>query len=258
MNEDAIAFGLDQQEIPEDWNFSFITIRPNVLQTLRSKIQAIVPPNRVPYNHLSSVWYIDFGATSQIGVHRSMFEEYTKVEQTSDVWTGARPIKAIGTGTVRITFVCSNDAKTAISLKEVLLILGFLTNLVSVSRLREKEVYLCSDNFTLWMTRTKAEIRICKLVGSLFLLQTNEAQDFAMVTKSVQKTGQKPTWDLLHARLDHLSIKRIKKLSKMTTGFKIPSDHPSFFCEPCVLAKQVRHVQCGQHFVQSIQNFETD
>ncbi len=43
------------------------------------------------------------------------------------------------------------------------------------------------------MTKTDAEIGICKLVESLFVLQTNEAQDFAMVTKAVQKTGQKPT-----------------------------------------------------------------
>lgn len=41
---------------------------------------------------------------------------------------------------------------------------GFLTNLVSVSRLREKGVYWRSDNFTLRMTKTEAEIGICKLV----------------------------------------------------------------------------------------------
>ncbi len=89
------------------------------------------------------------------------------------------------------------------------------------------------------MTKTDAEIGICKLVTSLFVLQTNEAQDFEMVTKAVQTTGQKPTWELLYARLGHLSIERIKKLSKMTTGFEIPLEHLSLFC---VLAKQVRHV----------------
>ena len=80
------------------------------------------------------------------------------------------------------------------------------------------------------------------LVGSLFVWQTNEAQDFAMVTKEVQTTAQKTTWEFLHARLGQLSIEGIKKLSKITTGFEIPLEHPSFFCELCVLAKQVRHV----------------
>ncbi len=112
-----------------------MTMRPNALQTLRSKIQATVLPNQIAYNHLSSVGHIDSGATSHICAHRSMFEEYTKVEQTSDVWTGAGPIKAKGTRTVRITLVCSKGAKTAISLKGVLHVPGFLTNLVSVSRL---------------------------------------------------------------------------------------------------------------------------
>ena len=45
MNEDAITLGLDQGEIPEDWNFSFMTMQPDALQTLRSKIQATIPPN---------------------------------------------------------------------------------------------------------------------------------------------------------------------------------------------------------------------
>ncbi len=81
------------------------------------------------------------------------------------------------------------------------------------------------------MTKTDVEIGICKLVGSLFVSQTNEAQDFAMVTKAVQTTGQKPTCELLNARLGHLSTEGIKNLSKMTTGFEIPLEHPSFFCE---------------------------
>ena len=99
-----------------------------------------------------------------------MFEEYTKVEQTSAVWTGAGPIKAIGTGTIRITLVCFNGATTVILLKGVLHVPKFLTNLVLVSRLWEKGVYWRSDNFTLRITRTNAEIGMYKLVGSLFVL----------------------------------------------------------------------------------------
>ncbi len=70
-----------------------------------------------------------------------MFEGYTKVETTSDLWTGAGPIRAIRTGTVQMTLVCPNVARTAILLKGVLYMLGFLTNLVSISRLQKKEVY---------------------------------------------------------------------------------------------------------------------
>lgn len=80
VNKDAITLGLDQEEIPEDWNFSFMTMQPHASQTLRSKIQATIPPNRVAYNHLLTVWHIDSGATSHIYTHCSMFEKYTKVE----------------------------------------------------------------------------------------------------------------------------------------------------------------------------------
>ena len=87
-----------------------MTMQPDALQTLRSKIQAIIPPNRVAYNHLSTVWHIASGVTGHICAFRSMFEGYTKVKQTSDVWTRAGPIRAIGTETVRMTLVCSNGA----------------------------------------------------------------------------------------------------------------------------------------------------
>ncbi len=111
-----------------------------------------------------------------------------------------------------------------------------------VSCLQEKGVYWRSDNFTLQMTKTNVEIRICKPVRNLFVLQTNEAKDFAMVTKAVQTTEQEPTWELLHSQLGQLNIEEIKKLSKMTTGFEIPLEHLSFFCEPFLLAKLVPHV----------------
>ncbi len=57
-----------------------MTMQPDALQTLRSKIQAIIPPNRVAYNHLSTVWHIASGVTSHICAFCSMFEGYTKVK----------------------------------------------------------------------------------------------------------------------------------------------------------------------------------
>lgn len=78
--EDAIAQALDQQEIPKDWNISFMTIQSNPMQILHSKIQATVPANSVIYDHLSTVWHIDSGATSHICTQRSMFKEYQRIE----------------------------------------------------------------------------------------------------------------------------------------------------------------------------------
>lgn len=97
-------------------------------------------------------------------------------------------------------------------------------------------------------------------MGSLFVLQTNEAQDFAMVTKAAQNIWQKSTWELLHALLGHLSIDGIRKLSKMAIGLEIPSEPVSFFCEPCVFAKQVRHIshQPSERETQALARVYTD
>lgn len=57
-----------------------------------------------------------------------------------------------------------------------------------------------------------------------FVCFTDKAQDFAMVTKEVKNAREKPTWELLHGRLGHLSVEAIKKLSKMATGLEIPAN----------------------------------
>ena len=46
----------------------------------------------------------------------------------------------------------------------------------------------------------------------------------------------------------------------MTTGLDIPAELPSFFCEPCVLAKQVRHVshQPNERETQALAMVHTD
>ena len=116
-----------------------------------------------------------------------------------------------------------------------------LNNLMSVTRLRKKVVYQRSKYFTLYITNADADMEICKLVKSLYILQTNEVQDFAIITKAVQNSGQKQTWKLIHVRWGYLSIEEIQELSKMTTGSEIPLKHPSFFCKSCVLAKQIRY-----------------
>ena len=104
-----------------------------------------------------------------------MFENYQKIEKTTAVWTGAGAIKAVGVRSVQITLICSTGETMVIILKSVLHVPGFLTNLVSILRLREKGVYWQSDDFTLQMIKTDAIIGVCKIMGSLFVLQTEEA-----------------------------------------------------------------------------------
>ena len=57
-----------------------------------------------------------------------------------------------------------------IILKKVLYVPGFLTNLVFLSSLQKKKIYWQLDNFIFQMTKTDVEIRVCKIVKSLFVL----------------------------------------------------------------------------------------
>lgn len=122
-----------------------------------------------------------------------MFKNYQKIEKTTAIWTGAGAIKAVGVGSVQITLICSTGETLVIILKGMLHVLRFLINLISVLQLREKRVYWRSDDFTLQITKTDAKIGVCKIMGSLFVLQTEEAQNFVMVTKIVKNVCQKST-----------------------------------------------------------------
>ena len=61
---------------------------------------------------------------------------------------------------------------------------------------------------------------------------------------------------MLHAHLDNLSIEGIKKLSKITTRFEIPS----FLYKLYILAKQVWHIlhQLSKQEIQTLHMVHTD
>lgn len=89
-------------------------------------------------------------------------------------WIRPGSIKAIGVESVQITLICLSGEIMVIIFKEVLYVFGFLTNQVFVPRLYEKKIYWRSDNFTLQMTKTDAKMKVCKIVRSLFVLQTEK------------------------------------------------------------------------------------
>ena len=121
-----------------------------------------------------------------------MFENYQKIEKTTAVWTGTGTIKVVRVRSMKITLVRSTREIMIIILKGVLHVPDFLINLVFVSQLWKKGVNWQSDDFTLQMIKSDAEISVCKIMGSLFILQTEKAQNFAMVTKVVKNVYQKP------------------------------------------------------------------
>lgn len=193
--------------------------------------------------HLDSVWHIDSGATNHICADRTMFQTYRTTSTGDQVWTGAGPIDVAGVGNISLTLLCKDGSKTDVVLNEVLHVPGFITNLLSVKKLRNKHVYWRSDDLTLRVMRHDTEIGVAKSVGNLFVLQTTKAKEFALLTTHKDKFD----WLTLHKRLGHLSLNNIKRLAPMVKGLEIPTDIPSDItlenCEACMLANSVKSVK---------------
>lgn len=85
--------------------------------------------------------------------------------------------------------------------------------------------------------QNQSEVAKGQLMGNLFVLLTSDLYKFALFSHTA--SVEKPNIQILHHRLDQLHVDNIMKLIPMSSGLEMPESMIKFFCETCVLAKQV-------------------
>ncbi len=75
----------------------------------------------------------------------------------------------------------SDGSHSFIIIHDVLHVNKFITNLISVSLLRKKNIYWRSNDFTLQKMQNQSEVGVDKLMGNLFILSTNNSYEFALL-----------------------------------------------------------------------------
>lgn len=116
----------------------------------------------------------------------------------------------------------------------------FMTNLISILLLEEKEIYWCSNDFTLQKMEDQSKVTIGKLMGNLFILSTNDLCEFALLSQILNVT--KSDIKTIYHCLGHLNVDSIINLISIFTRIEMLNSISKFFCKTCVLAKQAKHI----------------
>lgn len=78
------------------------------------------------------------------------------------------------------------------------------------------------------------------LMGNLFILSTSNLYKFALLSQNSHV--DRPDIQILYCQLSYLHVDNIMQLISMSMGLKMPDSITKFFCETCVLVKQVKHI----------------
>ena len=126
----------------------------------------------------------------------------------------------------------SDGSHSFITIHDVLHVPMFMTNLISVPLLQKNGIYWRSDDFTLRKMEDQSEVAVGKLMGSLFILFTNDSYEFALLSQISYIT--KPDQKTIHRHIGHLNVDSIINLISMSTGMEMLNSISKFICETCV------------------------
>lgn len=180
-------------------------------------------------------WIIDSGATHHVSHDRNMFTDYKPLDQTYVTLPNGYTVSIVGVGSIHLT--------NSITLFNVLYILEFKFNLLSVSvltkTLNSEVSFTATDCYIQDLTQALM-ISQGSQVGNLYVLDVNKSYcTLSFQGKSyVSVVVDSQTW---HRRLGHPSIAKVETLYPLLNvpHSKMNKDH-SGVCHACHLAKQKR------------------
>jgi gag-polypeptide of LTR copia-type len=186
------------------------------------------------------IWLVDSGATSHMTWDRALFTTFTVIEPPIPVTiANGMSIPCRGIGTVELH---QDDQTTPsrITIQNVRYMPDLNVNLLSVSKLEDRDIYVASRPGFLDLVRDGKTLATAWRNGGSYVLELgskNCQRETAFTTKD-----DAVTWDVLHARLAHVGDQLITQMDGVVDGFSMPKQpsKPREACDPCVLAKQVR------------------
>lgn len=125
-----------QDNTDPNWHNSFITMIEKLLSLLNL---AIILPKMISLSHsleyLKNLWHIDSGTTMHICISCQRFLDYQPIDKKEDIWIGTRSVQVMSMGIVQLELFKSDRSHFLVKLYNVLHVLYFMTNLISVSLL---------------------------------------------------------------------------------------------------------------------------
>ena len=155
----------------------------------------------------SQLWYIDSGATEHMTSNKSLFVNYVRYPQPTEIFLGDdRAIKALGEGKVRLEFHDGSNVRT-MGLHNVLYVPDIAKNLVPVSTMTQKGAEVLFENDNCYVTKDGKTMNIGRLINNnLYVINTEP--DCANIASS------KASLEVWHCRYGHINYKYVNGYHK--------------------------------------------
>lgn len=124
---------------------------------------------------LKIVWVIDSGTTDHMNSNQTSFKTYQTFETAKAIYTGGGTIYAYGVGVIELFAKPKEGPPRKVTLHNVLHVPSLITNLISISALRQKGAYWRTDTLTLHLTSDNQQFARCREIGKLFALEEENA-----------------------------------------------------------------------------------
>jgi len=174
-------------------------------------------------------WILDSGATNHISSSLSNYVSYNQIHPI--------PINLPDGAKVNATYIGVIRFNNNFFIKDVLHILNFAYNLISISKLicdHNCEVTFTSDACIIQDVRTKGKIGIADFWGGLYVLRTglgHEENNTTLICRNVNKNN------IWHVRLGHLSNQRLAVMKQQHPCIQYNMND---CCDVCHKSKQKR------------------
>src|SRR5436190_6502588 len=184
-------------------------------------------------------WYVDSGASDHFSPYKHLFETYTNLKKSIEVFTLKEGTTTQGIGKGKITLNVIADSRINEVTVDAIYAPDMDSNLLSVPTLLEKGYEISM--------KPKSGVKILKdgvLVvdtlkeGTLFRLKTVQHKATKAAKAKVVKIEDIRVW---HQRLAHLGEKNVRKLKGMAEGIRVDPKSELGRCEDCLKGSQTRH-----------------
>jgi len=182
-------------------------------------------------NKVSTLWYLDSGATTHLCVNESTLHD---IKPSNVVLTSANNSRTMvkGIGSIHLQL----DTNIRVTLKNVMLLPTGNKNLISLSVLTDQgnDIMFSSKSAEIYSRDTGKLMATCTRVGNLYKLDAKVIPPRAEAN-SLNTLNEAKIW---HERMGHIGIPATKMLIKCNI-FKPEYEHHEF-CEACAIGKSKR------------------
>jgi len=197
-------------------------------------------------NTSETLTLIDSGASEHCFADKSLFATYSILDNPPIGLCAGKEstFEIIGIGRVEFVTI-SNGAQRKISIDDVLHTPELRSNLISVSKLESKGIYITFGSGKACIRTPEGRtIDLGTRLGQLYVVDVSKPVTHALVAQSKQKPVSFETW---HRRLGHVGAETMREMisNALVDGFRVEGDLSiNGLCEDCLFGKHTAHPYC--------------